>query len=77
MYLAVMMAAIGSLFLYRTWATLAFAVMMLGLVVRARREERVLAQEFGQEWRAYAARVPAWLPRPRRENPSMGPRSHG
>jgi protein-S-isoprenylcysteine O-methyltransferase Ste14 len=77
MYLAVMMAAIGSLFLYRTWATLAFAVMMLGLVVRARREERVLAQEFGQEWRAYAARVPAWLPRLRRENPSMGPRSHG
>lgn len=77
MYLAVMMAALGSLSLYRTWATLAFAVMMLGLVIRARREERVLAQELGQEWRDYAARVPAWLPRWRRENPSMGPKPHG
>ena len=77
MYLAVMLAALGSLSLYRTWATLAFAVMMLGLVVRARREERVLAQELGEEWRKYAARVPAWLPRLRRENPSMGPKSHG
>jgi len=77
MYLAVMAAALGSLFLYRTWATLAFAVMMLGLAVRARREERVLAQEFGQEWRNYAARVPAWLPRMRRENSSMGPKYQG
>ena len=67
MYLAVMIAALGSLLLYRTWAALAFAVLMLGLVVRARREERVLAQEFGQEWQEYAARVPAWLPRMRRD----------
>jgi protein-S-isoprenylcysteine O-methyltransferase Ste14 len=70
MYLAVMIAALGSLLLYRTWATLAFAVLMLGLVVRARREERVLAQEFGQEWREYAARVPAWIPRMRRDPPA-------
>jgi len=70
MYLAVMIAALGSLLLYRTWATLAFAVIMLGLVVRARREERVLAQEFGQEWRVYAARVPAWIPRLRRDPPA-------
>ena len=69
MYLAVMAAALGSLLLYRTWATLAFAVIMLGLVVRARREERVLAQEVGQEWQEYAARVPAWLPRLRRSRP--------
>jgi len=69
MYLAVMIAALGSMLLYRTWATLAFAVLMLGLVVRARREERVLAQEYGQEWREYAARVPAWLPRLRLEPP--------
>ena len=70
MYLAVMIAALGSLLLYRTWATLAFAVLMLGLVVRSRREERVLAQEFGQEWREYAARVPAWIPRMRRDPPA-------
>jgi len=76
MYLAVMLAAWGSLLLYQTWASLGFAVMMLGLVVRARREERVLAQEFGQGWREYAARVPAWLPRPRRDSSSVVPGSH-
>ncbi len=63
MYLAVMAAAMGSLLLYRTWATLGFAAIMFGLVVRARREERVLAQEFGPEWQTYASQVPAWLPR--------------
>lgn len=62
MYLAVVMAAWGSLLLYRTWATLGLAVIMLGLVVRARREERVLEDEFGERWREYAARVPAWIP---------------
>jgi protein-S-isoprenylcysteine O-methyltransferase Ste14 len=63
MYLAVMTAAVGSLALYRTWATLCFAVTMLGLVLRARREERVLAEEFGAEWADYASRVPRWFPR--------------
>jgi protein-S-isoprenylcysteine O-methyltransferase Ste14 len=63
MYLAVIGVGIGSLLLYRTWAALFFAVTMLGLVVRARREERVLADEFGLAWKVYAARVPAWFPR--------------
>jgi protein-S-isoprenylcysteine O-methyltransferase Ste14 len=62
MYLAAIGVGIGSLFLYRTWTALCFAVIMLGLVVRARREEKVLADEFGLEWKAYAARVPAWFP---------------
>jgi protein-S-isoprenylcysteine O-methyltransferase Ste14 len=46
---------------------------MLGLVVRARREERVLPQGFGQEWRESAARVPGWLPRMRRDPPPSAP----
>jgi protein-S-isoprenylcysteine O-methyltransferase Ste14 len=62
MYLAVISAGIGSLLLYRTWAVLCFAVIMLGLVVRARREEKVLAEELGREWKVYASRVPAWFP---------------
>ena len=70
MYLAVMLAAWGSLMLYRTWATLAFAIMMLGLIVRARREERVLSDEFGEAWREYAARVPRWFPLLRRRPPA-------
>jgi len=31
-------------------------------VVRARREERALAELFGEEWLAYTRQVPAWLP---------------
>ena len=63
MYLGVLLAAWGSLLLYRTWAVLGFSIVMFGLAVRARREEQVLSDEFGEAWRAYAARVPAWLPR--------------
>jgi isoprenylcysteine carboxyl methyltransferase (ICMT) family protein YpbQ len=66
MYLAVMIAASGSLMLYRTWSTLAFAILMLGLIFRARREDRVLGDEFGEAWRDYAARVPGWIPHLRR-----------
>jgi protein-S-isoprenylcysteine O-methyltransferase Ste14 len=62
MYLAVIGAGIGSFLLYRTWATLGFAIIMLGLVVRARREEKVLAEEFGPEWKLYTSRAPAWFP---------------
>lgn len=63
MYLGVIVAGFGGLMLYRTWAMALFAVMMLGLGVRARREEQVLAAEFGDAWSDYARRVPAWLPR--------------
>ncbi|HSR48185.1 MAG TPA: isoprenylcysteine carboxylmethyltransferase family protein [Anaerolineales bacterium] len=66
MYVAAIMVGLGILLLYPTWATLAFSVAMLGLVVRARREERILLEEFGPEWQAYADRVPGWLPRIRR-----------
>jgi protein-S-isoprenylcysteine O-methyltransferase Ste14 len=62
MYLGVIAAGAGMFLLFRTWAALFFALLMLGLVVRARREEKLLAQEFGAEWRAYAIRVPAWIP---------------
>ena len=62
MYLAVILVGISGLLFYRTWAMLFFAVMMFGLVVRARREERALAELFGEEWLAYTRQVPAWLP---------------
>lgn len=67
MYLGLNLAALGSLLLYRTWATTALVVMTPVLVVRARREDALLERVFGDRWRRYAARVPAWLPRsPRR-----------
>jgi protein-S-isoprenylcysteine O-methyltransferase Ste14 len=65
MYLAVIVATFGAFLVYRTWAALFFAVAMFGLVVRARREERILAAEFGTDWQGYASRVPMWFPRTR------------
>ncbi len=67
MYLAVILAGWGGLLMYRTWAMLAFVTCMLGLGIRARREEQVLAEEFGEEWAAYARRIPTWIPRLRRK----------
>lgn len=63
MYLGSMLAALGGLLMYRTWTALVMAVTMPWLVLRARREEQVLAAEFGQRWQDYARRVPALIPR--------------
>jgi protein-S-isoprenylcysteine O-methyltransferase Ste14 len=63
MYLAVVLAGLGGLLLYRTWAMAFFSLNLLGLVVRARREERTLEAEFGADWAEYARRVPAFVPR--------------
>jgi protein-S-isoprenylcysteine O-methyltransferase Ste14 len=65
MYLGLALAAIGALAVYRTWSTVLFVVQLPVLVARARREEELLARTFGEAWRRYAARVPAWLPRTR------------
>jgi protein-S-isoprenylcysteine O-methyltransferase Ste14 len=72
MYLAVVLAGLGGLLLYRTWATLLFFLTMFGLVLRAGREERALAAEFGAAWGEYAAQVPAFVPRLKRRS---GPRA--
>lgn len=63
MYLGVIVAFLGGLLLYRTWTMLIFGFSMLGLGIRARREEQALAAEFGEEWEVYRQAVPAWVPR--------------
>jgi protein-S-isoprenylcysteine O-methyltransferase Ste14 len=63
MYLGVILAGVGALLLFRTWAMLLFAPMTLSVVLRARREEVVLNRKFDQAWKAYCQRVPAWWPR--------------
>lgn len=64
MYLGLMLAAVGALAVYRTWANVLFVIQLPILVVRARREDELLKRAFGEAWERYADRVPAWLPRP-------------
>jgi len=62
MYLAVILACWGGLLLYHTWTMLFFAIIMLGLVYRANKEEEALTQAFGEAWEAYKRNVPGWFP---------------
>ena len=63
MYAGVLLAALGALLIFRTWAMVFFAPMSLVVLARAEREEALLTQEFGRAWQAYAARVSKWFPR--------------
>lgn len=62
MYVGLTLAAWGALLIYFTWTTVYFAVFAPMLFLRARREEQALAAEFGEQWREYCKRVPAFLP---------------
>lgn len=61
-YVGVILAAFGSLFLYATWTTIYFACASLLITMRASREEKALAEEFGDQWHEYCKRVPAFIP---------------
>lgn len=63
MYTGVFLAAFGSLLLYFTWTTLFLTCFAPLTLVRAWREEKVLAAEFGEGWQAYRRRVPMFVPR--------------
>lgn len=67
MYLGLIASAFGSLLIFRTWTTVLFAFFAPFLLLRARREEQALAAEFGEQWQAYCRRVPAFLPRLRKD----------
>ena len=69
MYLGISIAALGGLLLYQTWTLFVFLLLPLGLIRRAKVEERVLAGEFGDQWRDYCRRVPAFLPKLSRGGP--------
>lgn len=62
MYVAQVLAVLGALLVYRTWATVFMLLMLPAPVVKARNEERLLAAELGQPYRDYRAQVPGWLP---------------
>lgn len=63
MYLGILLVGLGGTLLYRTWTMVFIIVMYLGLRLRARREEKVLAAAFGEQWQDYVFSVPPWLPR--------------
>ncbi len=63
MYVGIGLAALGGLAVYRTWTMVFAVVSVLGLAVKARHEDRLLAAEFGPAWQTYAHQVPAWWPR--------------
>ncbi len=63
MYLGILLTGLGGILLYRTWALAFIMLTGIGLVLRARREEQVLAAEFGQAWQDYCQRTPGFFPR--------------
>jgi protein-S-isoprenylcysteine O-methyltransferase Ste14 len=62
MYIAVILAAMGGLLIFRTWAMVVFLPMTLVVIRRANHEELLLAEEFTDEWREYVEKVPKWIP---------------
>lgn len=62
MYLGVLMAACGALLIYQTWAMVVYALSSLVVIQRAQKEEALLAEEFGYDWKQYKEKVPGWLP---------------
>ena len=62
MYLGALIAGVGGVLLYRTWAAVLVLSHEVVFWVRAGREDQALAEEFGDTWRMYARRVPAGVP---------------
>ena len=62
MYLGALIAGIGGVLLYRTWAAVLVLTHEVVFWVRAGREDQALAAEFGDTWQRYARRVPAGVP---------------
>lgn len=63
MYTGLLLAAFGSLLIYFTYTTLIYSCFAPLVALRARREEALLAEEFGEKWQRYSRCVPAFLPR--------------
>ena len=70
-YVGFVLIMVGFLFQWPTLVTLAMFPILLYMYVRlARREEREVMAQFGEEYRRYAATTPAFIPRLRRNAPA-------
>src|SRR5262249_23932800 len=65
MYAAMWLQAIGQALIVENWVAGALVVPAIALLyfVRVPMEERMMSVEFGDEWRAYAARTGRVIPR--------------
>lgn len=70
MYVGLFLAGPGGLLVYRTWTFVFVMAALAGAVVKARREDRLLAEEFGGAFDDYRRAVPAWIPHVRRAGPA-------
>jgi protein-S-isoprenylcysteine O-methyltransferase Ste14 len=76
---------VGDILMWAGWSILlgslpvavGVAVLTLGLQVGVRLEERGLARQFGDRWKAYAATVPRFIGRRRDDRARPTTRSHG
>jgi protein-S-isoprenylcysteine O-methyltransferase Ste14 len=63
-YIGFIVIMIGFLLQWPTLVTLAMFPVLVATYVRlAHREEREVAAELGEQWRAYASVTPRWIPR--------------
>jgi protein-S-isoprenylcysteine O-methyltransferase Ste14 len=70
LYAAILLLAAGTLMAHTSRATLSASLgAAIGIALKRRAEDRALEQRFGERWRAYAARVPAFVPRLTRARP--------
>jgi protein-S-isoprenylcysteine O-methyltransferase Ste14 len=69
-YIAFIAVMVGFLVQWPTLVTLVmFPILVVTYVRLAHREEREVAQEFGDAWTAYARQTPRWFPRLTRPQP--------
>ena len=62
-YAGFVLIMLGFLVQWPTLLTLTMFPVLVWMYVRlARAEEREVAEEFGEEWRQWAARTPSWVP---------------
>ncbi len=71
MYVGLILSALGAVLLYTTWTTVYFACFAPLMFIRAKREEQILSAEFGEKWKQYCRRVPAFIPRLRKDVSTM------
>jgi len=63
MYAGLVLGAVGALLTFRTWTTVWILVALPGAYFKARREEQLLADEYGEAYDAYRRDTPGWIPR--------------